>query len=215
MAQPKVLKVNTREALSKRGNRRLRKEGILPGSISSKGAEAVSVSIKRDELLRALASEGMSAVFKLQAEDKTSYNVMVKELQSAPITGEVLHVTFQHVSLTEETRAEITIQVMGRDSLEHKRLEFQQQLNTLPVRGLPQDIPNAVEIEVGDMEAGDTLYVSDLKLPEGIETEMDLDRVVFSVSMPRVQEVEEPAAEEGAEEEAAEDAAEAEEAKEE
>lgn len=187
MSQQVILKVDGREPDSKRGNRRLRREGILPGSISIRGEDAVSLAIRRDELQRALSKSGMSAVFNLQLDDKDSYTVMVKELQSAPITGELLHVTFQQVSLTEETRAEVAIRAEGKPSLEHKRLEYLQHLDYLPVRGLPQNIPNSIDIEVGDMEAGDNVLVSDLEMPEGVETDMDLDRLVFTVSLPRLE----------------------------
>lgn len=193
------LKVTSREPDSKRANRRLRVEGLVPGSISIKGEEAVSLAVRRDEFQRALSKGGMSALFNLKL-DKTSYTAMVKELQSAPITGELLHITFQRVSLTEVTRAEVVIRAEGKPQLEHKRLEYMQHLDFLPVQGLPQDIPNSIDIEVGELEAGDNLHVKDLVMPEGIETDMDPDRLVFTVSLPRMEEEPEAeAAEEGAE----------------
>ncbi len=197
MSQGIDLKVSSREPESKRGNKRLRGEGMLPGSISIKGEEAVSLTVRRDELQRAMAKGGMSSLFNLKMDNAT-YTAMVKELQSAPVTGELLHVTFQRVSLTEVTRAEVSIRAEGKPTLEHKRLEYLQHLDYLPVQGLPQDIPNSIEIEVGEMEAGDNLYVSDLVMPEGIETDMDADRLVFTVSLPRIEEEPEAeAAEEG------------------
>ena len=197
MSQAIELAVASREADSKRGNRRLRNEGMLPGSISIRGEEAVSLSVRRDEFQRALAKGGMSALFNLKLDSKNSYTAMVKELQSAPMSGELLHITFQRVSLTEVTRTEVAIRAEGKPTLEHKRLEYLQHLDYLPVQGLPQDIPNSIDIEVGEMEAGDNLYVSDLVMPEGIETDMDPERLVFTVSLPRIEE--EPEAEEGEE----------------
>lgn len=195
------LKVTSREPDSKRANRRLRVEGLIPGSISIKGEEAVSLTVRRDEFMRVLSKGGMSALFNLKL-GKANYTTMVKELQSAPVTGELLHITFQRVSLTEITRSEVAIRAEGKPTLEHKRLEYMQHLDYLPVQGLPQDIPNSIDIDVGEMEAGDNLHVKDLVMPEGIETDMDPDRLIFTVSLPRAEEA--PEAEEAQDEASAE-----------
>ena len=95
----------------------------------------------------------------------------------------------------------MAINALGRDSITHRRLEFLQHLDMLPVVGLPQDIPNQIEVDVSAMEAGDNITIADLKLPEGITTDLEGERVVFTVSHPRIVEEEttedEAAAEEG------------------
>jgi large subunit ribosomal protein L25 len=204
------IKIVPREPMSKGGIKNLRREGFLPASISARGEESVSFSIKQDELMKSLAQNGRMSVFKLTMGRKV-YNAMLKEVQYAPVTRECLHVTFQHISLDEETKADVSIRPLGREDVLYKKLEFLQHLDTLPVVGLPNDIPNAIEIDVSQMEAGDNLTVADLTLPEGITTDMEPDRVVFTVSHPRAQ-AEEETAEEGADEAeaaAAEDADEA------
>lgn len=207
MKQSNTLAASNRQPSSKRENRRMRASGLLPASMSSKGEDAKSLSIRRDELVRMLSRQGMSTVFNLKVDDKTSYNAMVKEIQRAPLTAEILHVTFQHVSLKEETKADVTIQIVGRDSLEFKKLDFIQHLDSLPVRGLPQDIPNTIDADVAEMDAGDNLYVRDLVLGDGIETDMEPDRLVFTVSMPRLY-VDETVSAEEAETEGTEESAE-------
>ena len=195
------IKIQPREPMSKGEIKNLRREGFLPASISARGEDSVACSIKKDELMKSLAQNGRMSVFKLTLGRKV-YNAMLKEVQYAPMSRECLHVTFQHISLDEETKADVSIRPLGKEDVLHKKFEFLQHLDTLPVVGLPNDIPNAIEVDVSQMEAGDNLMVGDIKLPEGITTDLEADRVVFTVSHPRAQEVEEAA-------EGAEDAAEA------
>ncbi len=181
-----TIHVLLKKGLSKSGNNRLRREGYLPGSITCKGEESISIAVKRDELRRYLAEHGMSAVLKLEDEKGTAYHAMIGEIQSAPLTQAPLHVDFKRVFMTEETRANVAIQPINREPLDIERLEFLQHLDQLSVRGLPGDIPNVIEVDIGNMQAGDNLLVSDIKLPENIVTDTEGDRLVFTVSMPRV-----------------------------
>ena len=200
--------IEERPSLSKGGRKQLRRDGYLPASISSKGEDSISITIKRDTLLRAIEKFGRMSVFNLKLGKKT-YNCMVKEMQHAPLTQECLHVTFQHIDLTEETTAEVAIRPIGRESVQRRRLDFLQIKDYLSIKGLPNDIPNSIDVDVTEMEAGDVLNVGDLVLPEGITTDEDSDDVVFTVSHERVAEEEET--EEAAEGEVAVEAADTEE----
>ena len=200
--------IEERPSLSKGGRKQLRRDGYLPASISSKGEDSISITIRRDTLLRAIDKFGRMSVFNLKLGKKT-YNCMVKEMQHAPLTQECLHVTFQHIDLTEETTAEVAIRPIGRESVQRRRLDFLQIKDYLSIKGLPNDIPNSIDVDVTEMEAGDVLNVGDLVLPEGITTDEDSDDVVFTVSHERVAEEEET--EEAAEGEVAVEAADTEE----
>jgi len=209
MSKSAKLTITPRERSSKGAVRQLRRDGFLPGSISKKGEDAISFSISRDELRRALAANGMSSVYTLTAGKKESYPVMLREIQYAPVTREWLHVTFQAVSLTEETTAEIPFNLIGRDDLVYAGFELLQQLETLLVRGLPGDFPSSIDIDVATMTPGDQVVVADLNLPEGITAQTEEDRLILSVSYPKLRVEEEEAAAEAAEGEEAADEAEA------
>ena len=197
MSKSAKLTITPRERSSKGAVKQLRRDGYLPGSISQKGKDAVSFSINRDELRKALAVNGMSGVYTLSAGKKATYPAMLREIQYAPLTREWLHVTFQAVSLTEETTAEIPFNVIGRDDVTHAGFELLQQLETLLARGLPGDFPSAIDINVSEMTPGEQVLVADLQLPEGITAQTEEDRLILSVSYPklRVEETEEAAEE--------------------
>lgn len=186
MSKAPKLEIVARQKGSKGVMNQLRKDGFLPGSISRKGEDAISFSIKKDDFRKALNQYGMSSVYTLQVGKKTAYPAMVREIQYAPMTREWLHVTFQLVSLTEETTAEIPLQVNGRDEVHHKGFETLQQLETLHVRGLPGDFPSVIEIDISGLEPGQHVTVADLKLPKGIHSETEGDRLIVSVSYPKI-----------------------------
>jgi large subunit ribosomal protein L25 len=180
------LLITIRNKGSKGAMNKLRKEGYLPCSISKKGSDAISFSVKKDELSKALYTNGMSSIYTLQADKKTVYTAMVREIQYAPLSREWLHVTFQSVSLTEETTADISVHLKGRDELLHKGFELLQQLESIQVKGLPGDFPASIDIDVSNMEPGDQVTVADLKLPKGITILTESDRLLLSVSHPKL-----------------------------
>lgn len=182
------LSIKKREPGTKGAMNQLRKSGLLPGSISQKGSDAISFSVRKDELRKALNVNGTSAVYMLEVDKKTSYPVMVREIQYAPLTRDWLHVTFQLVSLTEETTADVPVVLIGRDDVIYNGYELLQQLETLVLRGLPGQFPASIDINVSELTPGDQITVANLTLPEGIVCETEEDRLILSVSYPRVQE---------------------------
>lgn len=190
MAVTATIKVEKRTDINSRANKRLRKTGYLPGNIYGKNIESVPVTVKKDELKKSLIKNGRAAVFNLTIEGEEPYNVMVKEIQHAPLTGEMLHVDFQKISLTEEVKADVSINIVGKESIEAHKWVLIRQMDIIPVKGLPQDIPNLIEIDVAQLQLGDNIFVSDVQFPEGIVPDIDLEQLIVSVSEPKTQEEE-------------------------
>jgi len=180
MSEIGILKVEKREKPNSRTSKKLRKEGYLPGSISGKGKDSVSVSVKAEDLKKGLSQYGRNALFKLTMKDDTVTG-MVKDIQVSPVKGNILHVDFQQVSLNEEIRADLTIVLKGADTLEFKKLMPLRQLDVITVKGLPQHIPDDVVIDVSDIDKVENVYLKDVKFPEGIVPEGDPEQIVISI----------------------------------
>lgn len=186
-----LLNAESRSDTSTQANNRLRKAGSVPGNIYGKGMESVAVSVRKDELRRAIAKHGRSAVFELNLDGKTKFTVMVKDIQFTHLIKDLMHVDFHSISLTEETRANVPVRVVGDEMFEARRLLIQIQRDILPVRGLPQDVPNFIEIDVAGLDDGDTVFISDIAFPEGIYSDLEDAQVVLSVSEAKVHQEEE------------------------
>jgi large subunit ribosomal protein L25 len=180
MSEIGILKIEKRENPNSRTSKKLRKEGYLPGSISGKGKDSVSVSVKAEDLKKGLSQYGRNALFKLTMKDDTVTG-MVKDIQVSPVKGNILHVDFQQVSLNEEIRADLTIVLKGADTLEFKKLMPLRQLDVITVKGLPQHIPDDVVIDVSDIDKVENVYLKDVKFPEGIVPEGDPEQIVISI----------------------------------
>lgn len=183
-----MIEIKKREQTSTNANKRLRESGFLPGVIYGKGEVSLPVIVKRDEFRKMLSKLGRNALFKLHMSDDEIYDVIAKEIQLGPITGEYIHVDFQKVSLTEEIRADVSIIIVGVESLELKRFHLIRQTDIIAVKGLPQDIPDSVVVDVSDLNVGDTINVGDISLPKGITSETDADQLVVAVNEKRVAE---------------------------
>lgn len=182
-----TIEIATRAKSTKGANKLLRRNGYLPGSISCKGKDSISIALKRDEIIKSLRKNGRNAVFKLESADNKAYTVMVKEIQYSGIKNEYLSLEFQQVSLSEEVNTDVAIKLLGVDLLESKRLVLNKQTNSILIKGLPQDIPDAIEIDVSNMKAGDSVLFSDINLPNGLTADIAPEHLIATVSESRVQ----------------------------
>lgn len=188
MQETAIMNIETRNSTSKGANRLLRKNGYLPGNIFGRGAESISIAVKKDEFKKSLKEYGRNAVFKLVAQDNEAYTVMAKDIQIAPIINEIAHLDFQIVSLSEEVKQNVAIRIIGTEFLESKRLLINSQVDSISVCGLPHDIPHEIDIDVSNMESGDSILLKDIKLPEGITSDNDPELKVISVKGSKRQE---------------------------
>lgn len=186
MAQAAKLKIEVRNEVSKKENKRLQNNGYIIGVINQKGLDSVPVAVKKDEFRKVLKENGRNAILKLQDSDKNSYDVMVKTIDLSPMKFEYVHIDFQKVSLTEVIKVDVALRFIGTDFLKPKRLILNRQMDTILVSGLPQDIPDSIEVDVTTSEDGDSIYVSDLILGKGITTDINPTQLVASVSEAKV-----------------------------
>lgn len=182
MAQVGKILIEKRTVTNSNANKKLRRCGTLPGVIYSKGKESLSVSVKNEELRKGITTYGRNSLFDLVLDGKKECTVMIKDIQNNPVRGEMIHVDFQEVFMNEEIKADLGIKLVGAELLESKRLLVLRQIDLIPVRGLPQLIPDDIEIDLTELDAGDNVTIKDVKFPEGIVPELDPEQLVVSIT---------------------------------
>lgn len=187
MSEKVILPIERREKVSGNAGKQLRKIGYVPGAINVKGVDSLSIKMKEDDLLKTIAKHGKNSLFTLELGDET-YTTMIKEMQHSPVKRHVLNVVFQQVSITEKIDINLSIRVIGKEAVEHKGFIVVQQLDRIPVSGLPQNIPDFIEIDVTDLSVDDRISIEDIQFPEGIETEVERDQIVLVISESRLEE---------------------------
>lgn len=193
MAEIKLV-AQTGRARGSRAARRLRGEGKVPGIVYGRGADPISVAVDWKPFRAAVTTDaGLNALLDLQVDGDTKLAI-VKDLQRHPVTGNVLHVDFLLISRDAPITVDVPIVVEG-EPVEVMREGglIEHVLTTLTISAKPADIPNEFAVDVTELVMGDTIRVGDIRLPAGVETDVDPEEPVVITALPAV--VEEPEAE--------------------
>jgi large subunit ribosomal protein L25 len=189
-----TLNAAPREANGSRANRRLRREGQVPGVLYGGEGEAVSFSVDGRELRAALHASG--AVVDLVVGG-TSEPAVLKDAQRHPVRGEMTHVDFVRVNLNVAIEAVVPLIVIGAEEspgvVEGGVVD--QPIREVRVEALPNEIPESIEISVASLSIGETAQLSTAVVPAGVTLLDEDDLVVVSMLAPRL-EVEETIEEE-------------------
>jgi large subunit ribosomal protein L25 len=205
MASDRVtLKAQPRTDFGSRTSRRLRRSGFVPGVVYGGGSEARPFQVGEREARNVLVHGG--ALIDVQIEGSGAVPAVIKEQQRDPVRGDLLHLDLQEVRLDEEIQAEVPVELIGAEDapgvteggvLEHVTHE-------LTIAALPTAIPESIPADVSGMAINDTLQLSALVPPEGVEFVLGEDQnadeiTIATLSPPRVEEEPEPEVEEEAE----------------
>jgi large subunit ribosomal protein L25 len=172
---------------------RMRAAGRIPGVIYGHGRDPLPISVEGRALRTALTtSAGLNALLALQVGDET-HLTLAREIQRHPVRSTVIHVDFLIVSRDEVVSAEVPINFVGEARKVAQADGFiEQQLTSLTVHATPANIPAHVEVDISEMEIGDTIRVSDIALPAGVTTELDPEEPVVIAARGEAEEAPEP-----------------------
>jgi large subunit ribosomal protein L25 len=187
------LDVKSRAAGGSRAARRLRRGGRVPGVLYGGDGQAVGFDADARELRLALARSG--AVLDLSVDGKQATPVVLKETQRDPVRGETVHVDLLRVRLDQAIHAVVPLELTGTEDAPGVKEGgvLEQPTRELNVEALPTAIPESIVHDVGEMQIGDHIGLSDVSIPDGVTLLDDLEEtVVATLSPPRLQaEVEE------------------------
>ncbi|WP_088008433.1 50S ribosomal protein L25/general stress protein Ctc [Indiicoccus explosivorum] len=180
----------------------LRQKGFVPGVVYGYQTETVPVSVEEVELIKTLRETGRNGVISLEVDGKQT-NVVLNDYQMDALKGSFKHVDFLAINMTEDLEVDAPVHLTGEAKGVSEGGIINQPNHEVTLNVKPSDIPDAIEVDVTDLDIGDSLTVGDIrdKVPYEIVTEDNY--VLANVLAPRVEEEEEPEAEEGEEPEAA------------
>jgi large subunit ribosomal protein L25 len=202
MAETVHLTADRREGFGKGAARSERRQGRVPGGLYGHGEDSIVLSVDANELHRLVHTVSIeNTIVDLDVSGITQpYKVLIRELQRHPFKEEYLHIDFFHVAMDEKIRVEVPIVLQGIPTgVRNKGGVLDHQLRELEVFCLPGSIPEKIEVDVAELDIGDSIHVRDLVLPD-VEIESDPDRSVVAVLAPTViEEAAEPGVEEALE----------------
>lgn len=187
-----VLEIQPREGTGKEKARKLRRRGFIPAVVYGyKGTRTVSV--KGSDFIRMFEEIGEHSIVTLTQEGKKQTEVIVKDFQLDPVRRDIIHVDFLEFEKGKTLRTEVPIHVQGTPPGVKMGGILEVFVTEVEIECLPTDIPEAIDVEAGALEIGDSLHVRDLKVSDKVRILTNPDQVVVSIGMPT--KVERPEAE--------------------
>jgi large subunit ribosomal protein L25 len=188
-----ALKARSRKATGKGVARSLRRQAQIPAVFYGPEVEPVSLALNVGEVKKLISSEaGENVLIDLNIGNggtTQSHRAMIKEIQVDPVKQTILHVDFYAISMDKKISLEVPITLTGTSVGVSDGGILQQVLRTIEVSCLPDKIPEALEIDVSNLAVGDSLHISDLEIPEGIEVSAE-ERLTIATVVPPAREEE-------------------------
>ena len=211
------LVAEARSDSGKGASRRLRHQGLVPAIVYGGDSDPVQISIAHNKFMHELDHETIyTQVVELQVGDKTQ-EVILRDLQRHPYKNKVLHADFFRIDKNTPIKIVVPIHVLNAEECVGVKMDggmLTQVVTEIEIIALPKDLPEYLEIDAENIHLGESLHLSNIKMPAGVEiTAMlnieetehdDHDLGVLSVVKTRAEEVIEDEAPEAPETEAGE-----------
>ncbi len=202
-----TLKATRREAGRKGPSRRSRATGQIPVVVYGHGFTPELVAVPAADLNALLRQRTGTMIIdlKLDEEPAESRLTVIRELQREPVTGNVIHVDLQRISLKEKVHIQVPLHVEGTPpGVKEEGGILENPLRHVEIKCLPSNIPDHFVVDVSSLRIGDAIHVRDLPLDSTLyDLLSEPEMVVVTVSAPRLLKVEAEAPAEAVAEEAA------------
>ena len=202
MAERKEFKVQAKIRVGRGKNdaRRARREGMVPITVYGGGAETLTAVAQARDLAAILRSEtGRNTIFTIEVEGAGTSEVMFHDRQIDPIKGRLIHADLARLVKGQKIEVTVPLHLVGEPiGVREKQGVLEQVVREIEIRCEPREIPEALEVDVTNLDVHDTLHVSDIPVTEAIEILNDAELVIATVGIVK-EEVEVAAPAEGEE----------------
>lgn len=183
MSQDEILIIAQKRTVTGKKVGALRREGLLPGVIYGRHLEALPIQMETKEASYKINRLTASSLVVIDVEGE-KHTAIVRDRQKDVIFGDLLHVDFLAVSLTETLRTTVNIELVGEAPVSKSGdYVIVQSLNILEIECLPNDLPERIEVDLSVLETiDDNIFVKSLKLDENITILTDPEELIVSVT---------------------------------
>jgi len=197
------IKATGRKDEGKGASRRLRHAAKIPAIVYGGQSAPKSIQLEHEKTWIASQNEWFySSILSLDIDGQVE-RVLLRDMQRHPFKQQIMHLDFQRVSENEALRASVPLHFVNVEKSPAGKaadVVVTHELNEIQVSCLPKDLPEFIEVDLSNLNAGDTIHLSQVKLPQGVEVpelKLGADHDV-AVVVARMGRVEEAPTEEGA-----------------
>jgi len=195
MSNAYALAAKSRSLVGKGASRRLRREEkALPAIVYGAGKEPTQVSIITKDFIKQLENEAFFAhIIDINIEG-ASEQVVLKDVQRHPVSNWPIHADFLRIDQTHKIQMKIPLHFTNEDEcvgIKENGGIANHLMNDLEILCFAKDLPEYIEVDVGALDVGDSLHLSDIKLPAGVEAialihgDDEHDLTVVTIALPR------------------------------
>ena len=178
MATEHNIQATSRNVEGKGASRRLRHAASIPAIVYGGKSAPQPIQLDHEKIWLAQQNEWFySSILNLDIDGKVE-QVLLRDMQRHPFKQIIMHLDFQRVKAGEKIHVNVPLHFVNIDESPAGKaadVSVTSELNDLAIVCLPKDLPEFIEIDLGKIEAGDTVHLSDVKLPKGVELAHAID----------------------------------------
>ena len=180
-----TLRAETGRVTGTRPSRRLRRRGMVPATLYGQDTDPISIAVNARELRNVLTTDaGINAVISLRVEKQT-HTSLARQLQRHPTVGDIIHLDFVKISLTDRVDAVVSIEFVGDPvGARDEGGIIETVANAVNVHTLVTAIPESIQVDISDLRIGDSIKVGDLEAIPGVDYLDDPDQPIVTISLP-------------------------------
>ena len=171
MATEHKISASSRKDEGKGASRRLRRAASIPAIVYGGTAAPQSIQLEHEKTWLASQNEWFySSILDLDLDGKVQ-KVLLRDIQRHPYKQIIMHLDFQRVDENQALRAKVPLHFLNQEKSPAGKtagVVILHELNEIGVSCLPRDLPEFIEVDLANLELGQSLHLSDLKLPEGV-----------------------------------------------
>ncbi len=192
--------VKKRDLQGSSASRRLRREGLVPGVLYGGDKPAESILLNHKDLFLQVRHEAFHSSILSMKLDGDNQLALLRDLQWHPYKQQILHADFQRVDKGHKIHIKVPLHFVNQDTAPGVKLGHglvSHVITELDVECLPGNLPEFIEVDLGELQLGQSIHVNDLKLGDGVEPVAHLiaeNPVVAVITPPKVVAEEVPAA---------------------
>lgn len=156
----------------KGASRRLRRQGLVPAIVYGGDREPAKISIAHNEFIHELENETIyTQVIELRVGDKKQ-DVILRDLQRHPYKNKIMHADFFRIDENKPINIVVPVHVANAENCVGVKTDggmMTQMVTEIEIIALPKNLPEYVEVDAENVHLGDTLHLTDIKLPEGVQ----------------------------------------------
>lgn len=190
-----IIEARERKTINKRSRNSLRNEGRVPGVLYGSRLEPIAIDVNR-VAINPVVFSAKTHLLSLKLDGHDDYECVVKDVQFDPVSDEIVHFDLIGLTRGENIELEVPVQLLGSAAGVKEGGLLQVSLHKLNIECLPINIPQSLEIDITNLNVGDSIHVADLSF-ENITILNPEDTIVVSVVLPKVEKEPEPVEAEG------------------